>query len=337
MKAIRYHRTGGPEVLQLDEVPEPEPGPGEVRLQVHATGVNFADTERRRGLYDAKLPLPRILGSEAAGVISAVGPDVDPALVGRRVVTLTTQSYAEFVKAPASGLVMLPDNVSFEVAAAVPVQGLTAYHLLHTAAQVHAGQSVLVHAAAGGVGVLAVQLAKALGARVLGTVSSAAKARLVQELGADELIRYDSEDVVAEVQRRTQGRGVDLVLDAVGASTWAASLQVLAPFGHLVSYGSASGRPPPVDMEALFEKSLKVSAYWLHTPHPPGLHHRALASLIRDVAEGRLRILIGLQLPLTEAAEAHRRLESRETVGKVVLTVARESAAPQGGGGTLRM
>ncbi|ATB41729.1 NADPH:quinone reductase [Cystobacter fuscus] len=322
MKAIRYHHIGGPEVLRLEDVPEPELGPGEVRLQVHAAGVNFADTERRRGLYDTKVPLPRILGSEAAGVVRAVGPGVDEALLGQRVVTLTTGCYAEFAKAPASGLVALPDEVSFEEAAAVPVQGLTAYHLLHTVARVQRGQSVLVHAAAGGVGVLAVQIARALGARVFGTVSSEAKARLVQELGVDEVIRYDREDVVTEVHRRTDGGGVDLVLDAVGASTWEASLRVLAPFGHLVSYGSASGRPPALDVETLYEKSLKVSAYWLHTRHPPGSHHRALESLIRDVADGRLRILIGLKLPLAEAAEAHRRLEGRETVGKVVLTVA---------------
>lgn len=321
MRAIRYHQTGGPGVLRLEEVPEPEPGPGEVQLRVHAAGVNFADTERRRGLYDAEVPLPRILGSEAAGIVSAIGPGVDAALVGRRVVALTTSSYAEFVKAPASGLVSLPENVSFEVAAAVPVQGLTAYHLLHTVGRVQEGQSVLVHAAAGGVGVLAVQLAKAAGARVFGTVSSAVKAQLVQELGVDEVIRYDHEDVVAEVHRRTGGRGVELVLDAVGASTWAASLQVLAPFGHLVSYGSASGSPPPVDVDALFAKSLKVSAYWLHTPHPPGMHHRALESLIQEVSRGKLRILVGLKLPLAEAAEAHRRLEGRETVGKVVLNV----------------
>lgn len=321
MKAIRYHQLGGPEVLRLEEVPEPEPGPGEVRIQVHAAGVNFADTERRRGLYDTNHPLPRILGSEAAGVISAVGPGVDRALLGRRAVALTTKAYAEFATAPTSGLAVLPDSVSFEVAAAVPVQGLTAYHLLYTVAQVREGQSVLVHAAAGGVGVLAVQLAKALGARVFGTVSSEAKARLAQELGADEVIRYDHEDVVAEVQRRTDGRGVDLVLDAVGASTWASSVQALAPFGHAVMYGSASGPPPHLDLESLFEKSLKVSAYWLRTPHPPGLHQQALGSLLRDVAEGKLRVLIGLKLPLAEAAEAHRRLESRETVGKVVLTV----------------
>ncbi|HEX8697422.1 MAG TPA: quinone oxidoreductase [Myxococcaceae bacterium] len=321
MRAIRYHQTGGPEVLRLEEVPEPEPGPGEVLLRVHAAGVNFADTERRRGLYDAQVPLPRILGSEAAGVVSAVGPGVDASLVGRRVVALVKSSYAELVQAPASGLVFLPDSVSFEVAAAVPVQGLTAYHLLHTVSHVQEGQSVLIHAAAGGVGVLAVQLARAAGARVFGTVSSASKAQLLQEFGVEEVIRYDHEDVVAEVHRRTGGRGVELVLDAVGASTWAASLQVLAPFGHLVSYGSASGSPPPVDVEALFAKSLKVSAYWLHTPHSPGLHHWALSSLIQRVSSGSLRILVGLKLPLAEAAEAHRRLESRETVGKVVLTV----------------
>jgi NADPH2:quinone reductase len=321
MKAIRFHRIGGPEVLRLDEVPEPEPGPDEVLLQVHVAGVNFADTERRRGLFNPNAPLPRMLGLEAAGIVSAIGSRVDPALRGRRVATLAEGAYAEFVTVPASGLVTLPDNVSFEVAAAVPVQGLTAYHLVHTVSQIHVGQSVLVHAAAGGVGGLAVQLAKAAGARVFGTVSSAAKAELVRELGADEVIRYDHEDVVAEVRQRTGGQGVDLVLDAVGASTWAGSLQALAPFGHLVSYGSASGLPPLVDVETLFDKSLKVSAYWLLTPHPPGLHHRALESLIQDVSKGKLRILLGMKLPLVECAEAHRRMEGRETMGKVVLTV----------------
>ncbi len=321
MKAIRYHALGGPEVLRLEDIPEPTVGPGEALLEVHAAGVNFADTERRRGLYDTKAPLPRGLGYEAAGVVAAVGPGVDGAWVGRRVVAMAHDSYAERTKVPAELLNVLPDNVPFDVGAGLLLQGLTAYHLVHTVGQLRRGQTVLVHAAAGGVGLLAVQLAKSAGARVLGTVSSAEKAALAKSFGTDEVIRYDRDDVSAEVSRLTQGRGVELVLDAVGARTWEGSLKSLAPFGHLVLYGSASGPAPLLDMETLFEKSLKVSSYWLRTPHPPELQRQAADFLLREVSEGRLRVQIGLRLPLEQAAEAHRRLEGRDTVGKVVLAV----------------
>ncbi|WP_164011836.1 quinone oxidoreductase family protein [Pyxidicoccus trucidator] len=321
MKAIRYHQVGGPEVLRLEEVPEPVAGPGEVRIRVRAAGVNFADTERRRGLYDSKVPLPRILGSEAAGVVESVGAGVDASWVGRRVVALAKQSYAELVTAPEQELLALPERVSFEEAAGLLVQGLTAWHLVHTVGRVTERQSVLIHAAAGGVGLLAIQLAKAAGARVLGTVSTEAKARLARELGADEVLLYGEGDVAEQVRALTGGQGVELVLDSVGASTWKSSLEALAPFGHLVSYGSASGAPPPVDVEALYEKSLKVSAYWLHTRHPPALQRQARETLGRELAEGRLQVRAGLVLDLAEAAEAHRQLEGRGTAGKVVLRV----------------
>ncbi len=321
MKAIRYHEVGGPEVLRLDDVPEPVPGPGEVRIQVRAAGVNFADTERRRGLYDTQVPLPRILGSEAAGVVESVGPGVDPKWVGRRVVALARGSYAQLVTASEKELLELPEQVSFEEAAGLLVQGLTAWHLVHTMGRLSKGQSVLIHAAAGGVGLLAVQLAKAVGARVIGTVSNDAKARLAKELGADDVVLYGLEDVAAQVKALTAGRGVDLVLDSVGASTWAASLESLAPFGHLVSYGNASGNPPPVDVESLYAKSAKVSAYWLHTPHPPELQRQAREALGAELAAGRLQVRLGLAVDWREAAEAHRQLESRGTVGKVVLRV----------------
>ncbi|MBN8228818.1 quinone oxidoreductase [Corallococcus macrosporus] len=319
MKAIRYHQLGGPEVLRWEDAPEPVPGPGQVLLRVHAAGVNFADTERRRGLYDAQVPLPRILGSEAAGVVRAVGPGVDAAWVGRRVVALTKEAYAEAALAPVEGLLVLPPEVSFAEAAALLVQGLTAYHVVHTVGRVEAGQTVLVHAAAGGVGVLAVQLAKAAGARVIGTVSGEAKAKLAREMGADAVIRYDREDVAASVRELTGGRGVERVLDSVGASTWQASLDALAPFGHLVSYGNASGHPPHVEVESLYAKSLTVSAYWLHTPTPPEVQRRAREALLAEVVAKRLRIVVGLTLPLSRAEEAHRQLEGRNTVGKVVL------------------
>ncbi|RJS23363.1 quinone oxidoreductase [Corallococcus sp. H22C18031201] len=321
MKAIRYHEVGGPEVLRWEDIPEPVPEAGEVLIQEHAAGVNFADTERRRGLYDAQVPLPRILGSEAAGVVHQVGPGVDPSWLGRRVVALTTAAYAEFTRAPVGELVALPDSVSFEQAAGLLVQGLTAYHVVHTLGRLEAGQSVLIHAAAGGVGLLAVQLAKRAGVRVIGTVSGEEKERLAREFGADEVVRYDREAVAPRVQALTHGKGVNVVLDSVGASTWSASMESLAPFGHLVSYGNASGSPPPVSVESLYAKSLQVSAYWLRTPESPESRRRAREALLSAMAAGELRVVVGLSLPLSQAVEAHRRLEGRGTVGKVVLRV----------------
>ncbi|MBF5045365.1 zinc-binding dehydrogenase [Aggregicoccus sp. 17bor-14] len=324
MKAVRYHAVGGPEVLRAGDVPQVEPGAGEVRVRVHVAGVNFADTERRRGLYDAAVPLPRILGSEAAGVVDAVGPGVDAGWVGAHVVAWTQRCYAEWTLAPLGRVWRVPEGVSFAQAAALPVQGLTAWHLLHTVGRVQAGEAVLVHAAAGGVGTLLVQLARAAGARVLAVVGSAQKAALAERLGASAVARSDTPDAeLGEWARaQTQGRGVELALDAVGQATWGESLHALAPFGRAVYYGSASGVPPPVDLDAqLFERSLSVSAYWLATPHPEGAHARAMEDLLAQVAAGALRPVLGLTLPLDEAAEAHRQLEGRATVGKVLLQV----------------
>jgi NADPH2:quinone reductase len=325
MKALRYHAVGGPEVLRLEDVPEPAPAAGELRLQVHVAGVNFADTERRRGLYDAAVPLPRTLGSEAAGVVDAVGEGVDAGLIGRRVVAWSTRCYAEWTCAPRARVWALPDAISFAQAAALPVQGLTAWHLLHSVGRIRRGHSVLVHAAAGGVGTLLVQLAKRVGARVLAVVGSAEKAALASALGADAVARTDAlqgEDLADWARAHTLGQGVHLALDAVGRATWAASVGALRPFGHAIYYGSASGVPGPVDLDAqLFERSLRVSAYWLATPHPPGLHAHAMARLLTLVAAGTVRPVLGLQLPLAEGAEAHRQLEARRTQGKVLLTV----------------
>ncbi|MCP3104028.1 zinc-binding dehydrogenase, partial [Myxococcus sp. K15C18031901] len=217
MKAIRYHEVGGPEVLRLEEVPAPTPGPGEVLIRVKAAGVNFADTERRRGLYDANAPLPRILGSEAAGLVEQVGPGVDTSWLGRRVVALAPNSYAELTTTSVHELLELPETVSFEEAAGLLVQGLTAWHLIHTSSRLAAGQSVLIHAAAGGVGLLAIQLAKQVGARVLGTVSTGAKAELAREVGADAVFIHGARRDLADwVRRETEGRGVDVVLDSIG-------------------------------------------------------------------------------------------------------------------------
>jgi NADPH:quinone reductase len=318
MKAVRIHEYGGPEVLRLDEVPEPVAGPGEVLLRVRAAGVNFADTQRRSGLAGRQVPLPAILGSEAAGVIIAVGNGVNPMLRGLRAVGLASEAQAEVVRMTASEVVLLPDEVDFEVAAALPVQGLTAYHLLHTVDWVTPGMTLLVHAIAGGVGLMLLQLAKAAGARVLGTTSTEEKAEVARRLGADAVL-VAPRDLVAEVFSLTGGQGVNLVFDSVGRATAEASLRALAPFGHLVFFGTASGPPPPVDVEALYARSLKVSAYWLGSPHPADSHRAALQELVSDVAAGTLSCTLGLRLPLEEVAEAHRALEARRTVGKVVL------------------
>lgn len=320
MKAVRIHEYGGPEVLRLDDVPEPAAGPGEVLLRVRAAGVNFADTQRRSGKARHQVPLPATLGSEAAGVIVAVGAGVNPMLHGLRAVGLASEAQAELVRMPASEVVLLPDGVDFEVGAALPVQGLAAYHLLHTVDWVTPGMTVLVHAIGGGVGLMLLQLAKAAGARVLGTASTEEKAELARRLGADAVL-VAPRDLASEVLELTSGQGVNLVFDSVGQATAEASVRCLAPFGHLVFFGSASGPPPPLDVELLYPRSLKVSAYWLGAPHPADSHRSALQELVGDVAAGTLTCALGLRLPMEEVAEAHRALEERRTFGKVVLRV----------------
>lgn len=322
MRAIVMHAVGGPEVLELREVPTPRPGPGDVLVEVHAGGVNFADTERRRARY-RPTPLPWILGSEAAGVVAETAPGVDPAWRGRRVAfyaapPATSGTYAEFATCPAEALWPLPDALDFVTAAAIPAQGLTAHLLVHRAARVRPEQVVLVHAAAGGVGLLAVQLMRRIGARVLGTVSSDEKAGAVREAGGEPL-RY-GDDLVERVRALTDGRGVDLVLDSVGLPTQAASLAVLAPFGELVHFGDAGGFPAPVDPDDLYARSIKVSAFGLDVRHDPAAALRARRELVEWAADGSLRFRIGGTFPLAEAAEAHRRIESRSTIGKLVLT-----------------
>jgi NADPH2:quinone reductase len=320
MKAVRIHAYGGPEVLRVDEVPDPVPGAGEVLLRVHAAGVNFGDVVRRSGRSSSKFSLPAILGSEAAGVIAAVGTGVNPALRGLRAMGLAQGCQAELVRMPAAEVVLLPDAVDFDVGAALPVQGLTAYHLLHTVDWVTPGMTLLVHAVAGGVGLMVLQLAKAAGARVFGTASTEEKAEVARRLGADAVL-VASQDLAAEVLELTGGQGVNLVLDSVGRSTAEASLRCLAPFGHLVFFGETSGPPAPVDVGSLYPHALKVSAYSLSAPHPADSHRAALNELVSDVVAGTLTSTIGLRLPLERVADAHRALEGRGTVGKIILRV----------------
>ena len=319
MKAVRLHGHGGVEVLQVEDVPEPKPGPGEVLLRVHAAGVSLEDVGRRAGTGGSAV-LPAILGAEAAGVVSAVGPGVNPALRGLRAVGLVSEAQAEFVRLPASEVVLLPDTVDFEVGAVLPLQGLTAYHLLHTVDWVTPGMTLLVHNISGGVGLLVLQLAKAAGARVFGTVATEAKAEVARHLGADAVLVAPAE-LNAEVRALTAGEGVNLVLDSVGRATAAASLRCLAPFGHLVFFGASSGPPAQVQVEALYPRALKVSAFSMAAPLPPDANRSALNELVSDVAAGTLSVRLGARLPLEHVAEAHRAVEEDSAVGSVVLRV----------------
>lgn len=314
MRAIVMHRTGGPEVLELEDIPAPVPGPGEVLVELAARGVNFADTERRTAKY-GPTPLPCILGSEGAGVVADTGAGVDAAWRGRRVALHAPRcgTYAELTTCPVEALMPLPDGLDLVTAAAIPQQGLTAYLLVHRAANVRPGQVALVHAAAGGVGLLAVQMLRKLGARVLGTVSSDEKAAAVREAGGEPL-RYGDDP-----RALTGGRGVDLILDSVGLPTQQASLDVLAPYGELIHFGDAGGLPAPIDPNDLYARSIKVGAFGLDERHEPAAAAQARRDLVAWAADGTLRFRIARTLPLAEAADAHRLLESRGTVGKIVL------------------
>jgi NADPH:quinone reductase len=321
MKAIVFERTGGPEVLALSDLPKPQVRPGMVLIKVHAIGVNFADVRFRQGLYVVKPKLPDTPGMEASGVIEAVGDGVTGLKVGDRVAAFTVKSYAEYCQAPEPMVVPLPDAVSFVDGAAFPIQVLTAYHMLHTADSTGPGRTVVVHSAAGGVGLCAVQLAKIAGARVFGTVSSDAKARLVRDHGADAVINYASTNFADEVLKLTEGRGVDLILDAVGKPTFEEGLRCLAPFGNIVLYGRAGGAPDPLNLSVLSPKSQKVSAFSLPTL-TRGFPDKTRESAERCFAlmrEGRLKLYISKTFPLAQAAEAHRYLESRESTGKLIL------------------
>lgn len=309
---------GGPEVLVLDAAERPRPGPGEVLVRVHAAGVNFSDAERRRGVYDPP-PLPWIPGNEAAGVVEAAGPDMETTWIGRRVAfwaPRTSGTYAEYACVAAAALFDLEAGLDFPVAAALPVQGLTAYGLSHVATALGPGHSALVHAAAGGVGVLLVQLLRLRGVRVLGTASSDEKQAAVRDLGGIPL-PYGP-DLPPLVRAANGGAGVDAVFDSVGRATQADSLASLGPYGHLVFFGESSGSPAPIHPDDLYGRSLKVSSFWLATD-PPERWAEARRELQRLVLSGRLRVVLGDTFPLADAAEAHRRLEERRTRGKLLL------------------
>ncbi len=320
MKAIRIHQLGGAEVLHLEEIPVPEPAATEVLIQVAASGVNFIDVYYRTGLYHVTLPFTP--GNEAAGVVAAVGEKVTDLQPGQRVAfAMTLGGYAEYVVVPAWRVVALPDALAFEVGAAVMLQGMTAHYLTHTVYPLKAGDTCLVHAAAGGIGMLLVQMAAQRGARVIGTVSTEAKAALARAAGASEVILYTQQDFEQEVKRLTAGRGVDVVYDAVGRTTWEKSMNCLRPRGYLVFFGQASGAVPPIDPLALSARgSLFMTRATLthYTATREELLWRA-NDVLNAVMQGKLTVHIHRILPLAEARRAHELLESRQTTGKLLL------------------
>src|SRR5262245_53725073 len=321
MKAIVFEKTGGPEVMALAEVPRPELRAGMVRISTHAIGVHFAEPRFRQGTYAVKPKLPDTPGLEAAGVIDAVGDGVTGLEPGTRLTAFTARGYAEYCLAPTDMVIPLPESVSFVDGAAFPIQVLTAYHLLHTTGSTGPGKSVLVHSAAGGVGLAAVQLAKVAGARVLATVSTDAKAELARSHGADTVVNYATHNFADEVLRLTDGRGVDLILDAVGKPTFEDGLRCLAPLGHLILYGRAGGPTDPLNVATLSPKSLTISGFMLPTVTRgfPDKTRESAARCFALMRDGKLKLHIGHTFSLAEAAEAHRRLESRQTVGKLIL------------------
>jgi NADPH:quinone reductase len=325
MRAIHIERTGGPDVLQLVDVPVGEPGPAEVRVRHSAVGINFIDTYFRSGLY--KTQLPAVLGSEAAGVVDAVGPGVSHLTVGDRVgySARTPGSYAEARVLEAASVFKLPDEIAFDTAAAMMLKGLTVQYLLRrTLPQggLQAGDAILWHAAAGGVGLIACQWAAALGLVVIGTAGSDEKCELAKQHGATHVINYREEDVVARVRKLTGDRGVKVVYDSVGKDTWDRSIECLARFGLMVSFGNASGPVPPISLLQLSPKSLHVTRPTLNTHLADRRVGEQMArELFEMVTSGKVKIAIGGRYKLEDAAQAHRDLEARNTTGSLILSL----------------
>jgi NADPH:quinone reductase len=318
---VRAHEVGGPEVLRFEDVEIGSPGPGQALIRQTAVGLNFIDVYFRSGLYPPP-QLPFIPGGEGAGVVEAVGDGVREIQVGQRVAYAPVLgAYAERRLIPTDRLVTVPDGITDEQAAAMMLKGMTAQYLLRQTYRVQRGQTILFHAAAGGVGLIASQWARHLGATVIGTVGSDAKAELARAHGCTHVIRYDREDVVARVREITGGRGVPVVYDSVGQATFASSLDCLAPRGMMVSFGQSSGKIPPVDLGILSQKgSLYVTRPTLMTYTAERADLLATAKELFEVVQsGAARILINQRFPLREAAEAHRALEGRRTTGSTLL------------------
>jgi len=320
MKAIQVSQTGGPEVLTLVDVPVPSIKPDQALVQIKASGVNFIDVYFREGRYPAQLPF--INGQEASGVVTEVGSEVFDLKVGDHVAyTSSLGSYAEYAAVPAARLIKVPESLSFDQAAAAMLQGMTAHYLLYSSYKLQAGETALIHAAAGGVGLLLVQLAKRIGARVIATAGTEEKAQLARDAGADECIIYTQADFEVETKRLTDGKGVHVVYDGVGKATFDKDLEVLRLRGYLVLFGGSSGAVPPFDLIKLSQKgSLFITRPTLahYTATREELEWRA-SDILGSIARGELKLRIHKSYPLAEAAQAHRDLEGRETMGKLLL------------------
>jgi NADPH:quinone reductase len=320
MKAIQIESTGGPEVLQLAELPIPEPGPGQVLIRVEATGVNFIEVYFRKGVYKTAFPL--VPGSEAAGTVEELGPGVNGFKAGEAVAsTAVIGSYAEYALVPAAQLVKVPDGLSLERAAAALLQGMTAHYLTQSTYPLKAGETALVHAGAGGVGLLLTQMAARIGARVITTVSTKAKAALSREAGASDVILYTEQDFEAEVKRLTDGKGVDVVYDSVGKTTFEGSLNCLRPRGMMALFGASSGSVPPFDPILLNSKGslfLTRPTLWHYIATRAELEWRA-GEVLGWAAKGELKVRTEYTYPLAEAAQAQVDLEARKTTGKILL------------------
>lgn len=320
MKAIQISETGGPEVLKLVELPIPEPGPGQVLIRIEATGVNFVEVYFRKGVYKSSLPF--IPGSEAAGTIEELGPGVSGFAAGDAVASTSVMgSYAEYALVPAAQLVKVPVGLSLESAAAAMLQGMTAHYLSHSTVPLKSGDTALVHAGAGGVGLLLTQMAARIGARVITTVSTPAKAELSREAGASDVINYAEQDFETEVKRLTGGKGVDVVYDSVGKTTFDKGLNCLRPRGMMVLFGAASGPVPPFDLGQLNSKgSLYITrpSMWHYLATRAELEWRS-GDVLGWVAKGELKLRMEHTYQLAEAAQAQIDLESRKTTGKVLL------------------
>ena len=320
MKAVRIHELGGPEVLRYEDCPSPTPGPGQALIEVEAIGVNFADVSTRSGSYPPA-SLPTTPGIEAAGVVSAVGDDVTDVNIGDRVAYWGVMgSYTQQVAIPANLLVKIPEGLDTRTGAAVMVQGMTAHYLAYGIYSLKPGDSVLVHAGAGGTGLLLIQMAKRAGAFVFATVSTDEKAALAREFGADMAINYTRENFEDEVKKATDGRGVQVVYDSVGRTTFDKSLKCLARRGYLALYGQSSGPVPPIDTASLARGSVFLTRPSLfdYTADREDLLRRA-GEVLGWVSSGELKLRIGGTFPLADAAEAHRQLEGRESTGKLLL------------------
>ena len=326
MKAIQFTEYGGPEVLKMVELDRPKPGPHEVLIEIHVVGVNYADTARREGQYVVPTKLPFVPGAEVAGIVVETGSEVTNVNIGARVVTLIESGgYAEYAVADARSVILLKEELDLEVAVSLPLQGLSAYHILKTMGQLQEGETVLVHAAAGGVGTLAVQLAKLMGAgKVIATASTEEKLELARSLGADVCINYTKEGWYKDVLEATNGRGVNVALEMAGGNVFKDTLKCLATFGRLVIYGVASGEQAVMHPSTLMARNQSVIGFFLpQIMRKPELLLPSMRDLFSFLEEGKLKLIIGEVHPIEEAAKVHELLQSRKTTGKVILQVRR--------------